>query len=289
MSHYTVAVISKDLKEVEKLLEPYGIYNLGGAEKITYTRDEVVSRYRNKLEEYNKLIYSKYLLDKEAFIEENKYHPRFLEYIEKGFLQDFKRSDDDIYEDIARHILSIIKEKDGSISLDYNPDGKYARYSIQKTPHTSWDFKTEDGSVRRNYKGRVKDLVSEREPLHKERTQLSDYWNRTVNNPEKQKEILELDDVLPDEIEYYKMCCEKRDVMIDTYGDFESYLKYENMVQSFAVVTPDGKWHENAVRDWFGNVGDSIENPKEWVDNYYDRFIKPYRDYFITFIVFAEY
>ncbi|NME82069.1 hypothetical protein [Clostridium sp. SM-530-WT-3G] len=63
MAHYTVAVISKDLKDVENLLLPYAIYNLGDAKEITYTRNEVVSRSRDKLEEFNKFIYSRYLID----------------------------------------------------------------------------------------------------------------------------------------------------------------------------------------------------------------------------------
>ena len=151
MAHYTVAVISKDLKDVENLLLPYAIYNLGDAKEITYTRNEVVSRSRDKLEEFNKFIYSRYLIDKEKFIIENKYYPGFLEYVEKGFTEDFKKSDTEIYEDIINHELSLERKIDGSISLDYNPDGKFTWYALEKTPYTLWDFKCEGGKIVRDF------------------------------------------------------------------------------------------------------------------------------------------
>lgn len=295
MAHDIVAVISKNLKDVHKLLDLHWIYYpiedmfLDDMERITYTREEVISRAKGKLEEFNKVFYSKYLMDKESFKKQYKYWPGFLEYVEKVFPEELKRSDDEIYEDIVRHQLSLKRKEDGSVSLDYNPDRKFARYSLPRTQGTLWDFKCPDRKIRRKTKGRVKDLMRERRPLKNERVNLQKYWDGVMKRPEDVKEIIELDGLTPDTSERYKDCCNKRDALIGIYGDFENFLKYNNKVQSFAVITPDGKWHENVLRDWFGNVTHIIEGEKEWIDNYYERFIEPYGEYFITFVEVSEY
>ena len=44
---------------------------------------------------------------------------------------------------------------------------------------------------------------------------------------------------------------------------------------TYAVVTPDGKWHAPGKMGWWGFASETPEDEWMWENNYYDRFIKP--------------
>lgn len=63
--------------------------------------------------------------------------------------------------------------------------------------------------------------------------------------------------------EYYKQ----------RYGDRETYAKAMAAFTTFAVVTPDGEWHEQGQMGWFGMSDETDEQAREWNDKYKEKFI----------------
>ena len=57
--------------------------------------------------------------------------------------------------------------------------------------------------------------------------------------------------------------------------DFEAMRKREAIFSTYAVVTPDGKWHEPGKMGWWGMPFATPKSERKWHRGYYDRFIKP--------------
>lgn len=63
-------------------------------------------------------------------------------------------------------------------------------------------------------------------------------------------------------------------------------LKWEQMESApFAVVTPDGKWHEVGTMCWWGMSSDTPDERREWDSGFEERFVKPYPSHFWMAIV----
>lgn len=288
MAHYTAAVISKDLKDAEKLLERHCINNIDS--EIIYSREELIKRGRREQEEFNKYFYSKYLIDKDKFKEKYKYYPEFINYVENIFPEQYKCNDEFLYNNIIQRIGASKIGCEGQVYMECNLDGKYARYSLEENNQHIYAFQNNDGSIRMDCRGLVKDLVINRKADRDERKALKEHWNRIVERNLEYNSSMPIDDETRKvEEAYHKQRDNEKRYFIDTYGDFENFLKYMTTVHTFAVVTPDGIWHENALRNSLGQITYSLYDEKEWIDNYYERFLKMYSEYYITFITFSEY
>ncbi len=56
----------------------------------------------------------------------------------------------------------------------------------------------------------------------------------------------------------------------------ETYLermKKCSRFYTFAVITPDGTWHEMGQMGWFGMSSETAEEKEQWIENYKKRFI----------------
>ncbi|WP_231115051.1 hypothetical protein [Neomoorella thermoacetica] len=51
-----------------------------------------------------------------------------------------------------------------------------------------------------------------------------------------------------------------------------SYIKRNVNFTTFAVITPDGTWHEKGNMGWWGIVTNEKDN---WEENYFKNFIEP--------------
>lgn len=54
----------------------------------------------------------------------------------------------------------------------------------------------------------------------------------------------------------------------------EAFLERTASFYTFAVITPDGEWHEKGSMGWFGASTETEEESKEWNQSFYDTFIK---------------
>ena len=60
---------------------------------------------------------------------------------------------------------------------------------------------------------------------------------------------------------------------LDRYKTKEMYAKINSQFITFAVITPDGKWHEKGEMGFCGFSGESYEETIDWDFNYKERFI----------------
>lgn len=76
----------------------------------------------------------------------------------------------------------------------------------------------------------------------------------------------------------------KPEYYIDRYGTKENYIKSVSSFGTYAVITPDGKWHAPGDMGWFGCSTESNDEKREFEDNFHKNFIEPNQDKFIVIV-----
>lgn len=66
----------------------------------------------------------------------------------------------------------------------------------------------------------------------------------------------------------------KPEYYLNYYGTKEKYAEAMAAFTTYAVVTPNGLWHQKAEMGWFGMDNATPEDSKNWTLHYYERFIK---------------
>jgi len=63
-------------------------------------------------------------------------------------------------------------------------------------------------------------------------------------------------------------------------------VDWKKPIITYAVVTPDGKWHSKGKMLWFGIGDETGEQGRNWDLNFYDHIIKPYlsNEFFVTIL-----
>ena len=57
------------------------------------------------------------------------------------------------------------------------------------------------------------------------------------------------------------------------YGDRETYARYRSQFSTYAVVTPDGVWHEKGRMGWWAMSSETPEEARDWEEHYQERFL----------------
>lgn len=70
----------------------------------------------------------------------------------------------------------------------------------------------------------------------------------------------------------------KAEYYTESYGDEDTYVKMHKLPAVWAVITPDGLWHEPGKVGWFAMDDATPETRKDWADHFYERFVEPYKD-----------
>lgn len=65
----------------------------------------------------------------------------------------------------------------------------------------------------------------------------------------------------------------KKEYYINRYCTAETFALVSSGFSTYAVVTPDGKWHAPGEMGWFGCSTESDEDYMDWVIHYKERFI----------------
>lgn len=60
---------------------------------------------------------------------------------------------------------------------------------------------------------------------------------------------------------------------IEKYKNLDNYIKAKTYKVGYAIVTPDGEWHEPGQMGWFSSLGD-MEDELDFEINAYDKYIK---------------
>jgi hypothetical protein len=145
--------------------------------------------------------------------------------------------------------------------LNYHGTGKDAetgRYGYWENPNAKWDWwkvggrysnrlRTKDGRIVNSAK--VKDI--DWDAMRKDRIAgAENAWTEAEGKTDAER--------------YFCYGIEKDETR-------EQYIEDAGEFTTFAVITPDGKWHEEGEMGWFACV--SNEDPN-WQKNYYDAFLR---------------
>jgi hypothetical protein len=249
MSHFSLAVFTKTRKQsIEKLLAPYD-EGIKVAPYVRQTKAQIIQEAKADLQQTFDGPYSEWQKDPKKYEAEctNPGHIKFLKKI-PGYM---KWTDEDIYQDAVKDCKDRLTENGDLLSI-YNPKSKWDWYEIGGR----WsDFllpkakKNGDKPKRCNI-ALVSDLDFEAMRKH------------------------ELDELTPYEKAMTNSLC-KEEYMRKRYPTEEEYIKRSTAFHTYAVVTPDGIWHETGKMGWFGMTHASPEEEREWELNYCERFIKP--------------
>ena len=257
MSHYTVAVITNKKPSsnmIEELLSPYD-ESLSVPIYISKTKKELILEERRHLEEYKDTpLYQSYLADPEGYIEKHKNQPQHIEYVTKTYLKKCAMSDEELYDEITKDYDSEYIDKDGNILSTYNPKSKWDWYTIG---------------------GRWNGCIPLKEPCNSNTIKLTNIaWGNDVNIDDYLKAHPELktqyEKLIKDGDFYTAEYYQKR------YPTIDDFVNNKKNFTTYAVLTPDGEWHEPGRMGWFSISDASTEDEINWSNNYYKDFVEPY-------------
>ena len=257
MSHYAVLVLHKEDQNIDTLLAPYD-ENLEVEPYLKLTFDEVIARVKEEYDDYKNIPIS------------------FSEETEKKLIKNYA-------EDYGYIIL------DDGLYSTYNPNSKWDWYEIGGRFSNMLEL-TEAGrfntviEIEKKYPIDidVKDLCEN--PYYMryvdsasikyikwthllssvKKEELRRWWEINVEGAEL-KEGEEKDKYFFYNPNYYKC----------RYKDVDTYIKIQEMLTFFAVVTPDGKWYAPSNMGWWACTDGEPEDELKWDLEFYDRFIEP--------------
>ena len=255
MSHYAVLVIHKEDQDIEELLAPYSEH-LEVEPYFKYTVDEAID----------------YI--KEHYVPYNDY---LKEYTDRQLIDWF-----------AENKGLLIKQ--GGLYSTYNPNSKWDWYSIGGRFDGDLDLTDEGIEEAINYPNNpqwFKNMSREEQiehvkwvntaplkyikwftPLSEEdKAELKRWWEINIDGDEL-KDGEEKDEYFFWNLEWFKR----------RYKDVDTYLRVKEMVTFFAVLTPDGEWHEPGRMGYFACALCEPEDELKWDLEFYDNFIKPNLD-----------
>lgn len=161
------------------------------------------------------------------------------------------KSDDECWDEIADEYHNNTDEN-GNIYSTYNPNSKWDWWSYGGRFGGSLKLKGRDEYIDEARVGDV-DFSDDKETYE----QSLKFWDDCVEGKAPRGDLFFY------KPEYYK----------EFYGDRETYARFQAHFSTFAVVTPDGEWHEKGTMGWFGCSSETPEEARSWEEHYKERFI----------------
>lgn len=255
MSHYAVLVIHDKGQDIEELLAPYS-ENIKVEPYLEYKHDDAIKKIKTDYVPYN------------------------------DFLKEY--SDDELLEWFIDQYSSYFL-KDGDVYTTYNPNSKWDWYTIGGRFSGELELTEEGrlnavGEIEKKYHIDIdlKNLYEDSDYLRYVDTAPLKYiqWFTPLSPIEKEElrrwwEINVEDDELRNGEERDAHFFWNPDWFRRRYKDADTYIKIKEMTTFFAVVTPDGEWHEPSKMGWFACTDGEPEDELQWDLNFYENFIKP--------------
>lgn len=240
MSHFSVGVICKSPSAVDRLLAPYD-------ENIEV--EQYVSRTKAEIIEEGKECQRRLLADGK---DEHTSDEWALKYLNA-------ETDEDFYN--AERYADSEYDEDGNELTTYNPKSKWDWYSIggrwscelkiritEENGLGEYAESDQDEFVYGNV-AKIKDI--DFSPNAERYNECYQWWKDNVEAPDEEWDEL-----------YKKEYFTKR------YRDAEEYATRNASFATFALVTPDGEWHEQGEMGWFGCSSETPEEAREWDEQY---------------------
>ena len=164
------------------------------------------------------------------------------------------KTDEECWDAVAADYEDDMKDEEGNLYTTYNPNSKWDWYSIGGRWGGELRLKTGESCD----EGRVGDLdFSDDEDEYEEGLR---FWDACVEGK-----------TFPGSEEYSSFY--KKEYYFEYYGTREAYAKSLAEFSTFAVVTPDGTWHEKGRMGWFACSSETPAEAKEWLATYKEKFI----------------
>jgi len=238
MSHYAVAVLTDGKRDVEELLAPYD-ENISVAPYIGRTKEKMIADAKSYVERAQER--------KDSGKELSEYAQAYLD----------AKDDEELYR-LERDDKYCSYDMNGNELSTYNPNSKWDWYKIGGRWGGAFEEYGIDPSGTRV--GDIKSLYDQGEYDKAAR-----FWELYVEEQEPKDE---------EEKELIKFVFYKKEYYLDRYKDKDTYAKCRAQFGTFAIVTPDGVWHEPGRMGWWGMSGESDEDGLDWEMNFCDRYIK---------------
>lgn len=205
-------------------------------------------------------------LEVEPYLEMTK--QEVIDYVKKNYSDVGELSDEECWKKYVDGwgIENNLVDKAGNIYTTYNPKSK-------------WDWWSYGG----RFSGKLK------------RKNTGDYYDEL---PIKDIDFSADMELYKESIEWWEDCFENNlpkeeqpfrlyrdEYYLNRYKDKETFAKSQATFSTFAVLTPDGEWHEPGQVGWFGVSSESDEDYMDWVRNYQKKFIEPYMSGFMMSII----
>jgi hypothetical protein len=277
MSHFTVAVFTEpNGKTVEELLEPYN-ENTSLPKYVEYTKEQLIEKGRKEITDYATTgHYAEWKANPTEY-ENNCRNEVHITYLKNEFPKKLNWTDEEIYADQIKYYDEDQIGSNGEVYSTYNPLSKWdwyqtgGRYSgllrlkngcFGSRGKKSWTNVEEEIPDNRVDGAKVRDIEfsSDDEEYNKAKIKWELYVEgRTPDN--------ELEEAIS-KSQFYKSS-----YYTDRYKDKETYATICSQFITYAVITPDGKWHEKGETGWFGCSSETGDESLDWDLNYKKRFI----------------
>lgn len=271
MSHFAVAVFTDGTKSIEELLAPY-YEGIECEPYIEYTKEQVITKVRKDIEDYKNGTYAEYLKNPEEYAEKYGSNEGHIDYLRNTFPEMLSWTDEQCYEHQKRYYDEDMIDEDGNLLSTYNPKSKWDWYSIggrfpgrlkagagqhgegsafHANPRVNGEFDS----------ARVGDI--DFSPDMDEYNKAIRYWEvvvegRPLKDGEKEDDFFNF---------------RRKEWYESYYQNKETYAKICAATSTYAVVTPDGEWHEKGEMGWFGCSSETPEESLDWDLHYKERFI----------------
>lgn len=282
MSHFSLAVITKEDNyglvmdmmnpfDENRIMKPYVSYTKEGA--IADEKDNLQKRIKNVSEGLEKL---------RAKEEKDDNLIERIESLEKQLASDQEKLktyiDEDYYEEKRQWWEDDMVAENGDLLSTYNPDSKYDYYVVGGRWENNLKIKEDRLSeYPDNHMGYVDSAkVSDVDFFYVDPVSAVNsgkFWDIKVEGAplkEGEKEPFSL---------YNK------DYYLERYKTRDNFIKTVNSFRTYAILTPDSKWHEPGQMGYFGMNDASVEDEVSFDKNYFNILdLEKYKDCYITVI-----
>lgn len=248
MSHFTVAVFMTDdeSQNIDELLAPYD-ENIKAAPHVKLTKAELIQEERDRLQQSFSTLYADWQKDPKAY-EAKHPNPGHLQFL-KSIPERMKWTDEQIYQDAIKGMEDELNEN-GDLMSTYNPDSKWDWY----TTGGRWKGMLVRKGEGKNAKGCDEAFVCE--------------IDFEAMRRKAEAELQPYEKAMKDS-------CMKEEYMRERFPSDEEYARRVTAFSTYAVVTPDGKWHAKGSMGWWGMSSETPKEERAWDLSYYEQFIKP--------------
>jgi hypothetical protein len=280
MSHFAILVIGDNIEEqLEKFDE-----NLDTPRYVKYTKEQLIAKERQDIEEYKNGIYAKYLADPEAYAADCK-NDNHLNYLKHDFPKKLEMTDEELYAEGIKFHEKHELGSEGEVYSTYNPNSKWDWYQVggryagrlvlkegvkkEADPEFSWGW-DENSKQEVLREPRVDSaLVGEIDwsKMHLVQSNYDEairFWEMKIEGakPETEAEEKEL------KWDWYKP-----EFYTDRYKNKETFAKSRSSFTMWGIVK-DGEWFEKGTMGWWAISDETDDEALDWELNMYDRFIK---------------